>query len=81
MQGHEFIRQADGSNRLAVRNDAIRLTDPPRHYVPTSDQTKWISTIAELREAGGTICFSEDQSYAEIVLPAPYKLAIGFPSW
>ena len=69
---------ADGTAHRAIRNDAVRLKDPRRWYVPTTDRTKWVSTWEEFRAAGGTVSFSEDQAEIELLLPEPYKFSIQF---
>lgn len=75
----EFMMNAgNGTSVRAIRNDAIKMRNPDRWYVPTSEQTKWVSTWAEFKAAGGTTNFSEDQGEIELLLPAPFKFSIQF---
>jgi hypothetical protein len=66
----------DGVGRRVLRDDAIKHSG--RYYVPTTDQTKWVSNWTEFLEAGGNVCFSEDQTEIELLLPEPYKFGIRF---
>lgn len=78
MQAHEYTKDANGTLRQSVRLDAVRHNG--RLIVATTPETKWISTWAEFRAAGASMCWHEDQSGAELILPAPYKLSIQFPA-
>jgi len=78
MQAHEYMKVDNGTYREAVRPDAVKHAG--RLMVPTTDETKWIGTWAEFKAAGASICFHEDQSGADLILPAPYKLSIRFPN-
>lgn len=71
-------RPERGVCERVVRNDAVRLENPRRYYVPTSDKTKWVSTWEEFKAAGGVHCFSEDHGEIELLLPEPYKFSIQF---
>lgn len=70
-----YDREA-GVNRLVLRDDAIRYQG--RHIVPTSEQTKWVSTWDEFTAAGGNACFNESQTEIELRLPEPYKFGCNF---
>lgn len=61
-----------------IRDDAVKYRD--RYIVPTSDATKWVATWAEAQAAGLNICWNEDQTEIELLLPEPYKFSIQFPS-
>lgn len=85
MQGMTMVNTDEGARR-AIRQDAIRLSDG-RLFVPTEygrkdtpeRNTKWVGTWMEFHEVGGFVCFSEDQTYIELMLPEGYKFATGFP--
>lgn len=59
-----------------LRNDAVKWQG--RYYVPTTEQTKWVSTWEEFIAAGGTVCFNEGQTELELLLPEPWKFSIQF---
>ena len=61
-----------------IRGDAVKLRNPERWFVPTSDATRWVSTWDEFLAAGGIVSFSEDQAQIELLLPEPYKFSIRF---
>ena len=67
----------NGIGRRVVREDAVRDRDH-NYYVPTTDETKWVSSWEELLAAGGMICFNDDQTEIELLLPEPYKFSIQF---
>lgn len=59
-----------------IRGDAIKHRG--RYMVPTTDATKWVSNWAEFKAAGGQVCFTEEQTEIELLLPEPYKFSIKF---
>lgn len=64
-----------------LREDAIWHAG--RRYVPTiygeaSGNTQWVSTMNELRTAGGTMHFNEDQTEIVLTLPPGWKFSIRF---
>jgi hypothetical protein len=59
------------------REDAV--PHDGRWLVPTEyGKTKWVTTWAEFRVAGGVMGFAEDQTTITLSLPAPYKFSIQF---
>ena len=71
-------RPEQGAYRRIIRDDAVRLRNPDRWYVPTRVATKWVTTWEEFSAAGGKVAFSEDQAEVELLLPVPYKFSIHF---
>lgn len=68
----------NGTLSRAIRDDAVKHRD---HYtVPTTNKTKWVATWAELRAAGANVCWNEDQTEIELLLPEPFKFSIQFPN-
>ena len=59
-----------------MRHDAVPHFG--RHICPTTEATRWVSTWNEFLVAGGTVCFNEDQTELELLLPAPFKFSIKF---
>jgi len=65
-----------------MRRDAVQHDG--RWFVPTTDETKWVSSWSEflnVNKTAGVPCihFNEDQTEIRLSLPAPYKFAIDFP--
>jgi hypothetical protein len=71
-----MVKMPNGTCRRAIREDAVRYRG--RWFVPTREDTKWVDSLAELREVGGTINFNEDQTAIELLLPEGYKFGISF---
>jgi len=59
-----------------IRSDAEKVHG--RYIVPTSAKTQWVHTWADFKAAGGNLCFNEDQTEIELLLPEPYKFSIQF---
>lgn len=59
-----------------MRSDAVKYKD--RYEVPTTSATLWVSNMDEFRDAGGVMAFNGDQTEIEMLLPEPFKFAIGF---
>lgn len=59
-----------------VRDDAQRYDGHLRCF--TTAETKWVSSWAEFKAAGGEMLFAEDATEIHLRLPAPYKFACGF---
>lgn len=70
-------KKEDGTFGRIIRDDAVCVDRISHRYaVPTTSGTKWVSNMEEFREAGGDICFNEDQTEIELLLPEPYKFSI-----
>lgn len=59
-----------------LRSDAVKWAG--RYAVPTTADTKWVSNWQEFLDVGGVVCFCEDQTEIELLLPEPYKFGIKF---
>ena len=59
---------------IAAREDAV--IHMGREFVPTTNETKYVSSLAEMIAAGGTICFNEDQTEIYLTLPVGHKFSI-----
>lgn len=66
----------NGVGRRVMRSDAVKYRE--RWTVPTTNETKWVGNMEEFTAAGGMICFNEDQTEIELLLPEPYKFSIQF---
>lgn len=73
-----FTEFVNGIGRRFIRGDAQRDYRTGQYRVPTTDRTKWVSTWKEFKAAGGAVCFEDDQSRIELLLPEPYKFSIQF---
>lgn len=71
-------KMSNGTLRDIVREDAIQMRDPSRHYCPTTEATKYVDTWEDAKAAGMEVCFNEDQTEINLRLPAPYKFSIRF---
>lgn len=62
------------------RDDSVKTGSGAsfRDYVPTTPETKWISTWADFRAARGMLGFNEDQTEICLHLPVGYKFSIQF---
>lgn len=58
------------------REDAIWHNG--REYVPTTQKTKYVSTLKEFTEAGGITHFNEDQTEITLTVPEGAKFSIRF---
>lgn len=73
----EFLKSnSNGTCDRIIRNDAVKLRNPDRWYVPTRTETKWVSNMTEFYAAGGVVAFNEDQTEIELMLPEGYKFSI-----
>lgn len=63
-------------NERVVRDDAVKYQD--RYMVPTSKKTQWVTNWQEFRNSGGQLCFNEDHTEIELLLPEPYKFSVKF---
>lgn len=59
-----------------IREDAVLHMG--RYFVPTTGETKWVSTMEEFRAAGGIFAFNEDQTEIALRLPVGHKFSIRF---
>lgn len=76
----KLVRNDRGTSDRVIREDAVKHGDrwivPTRYGRNDGTDTKWVDTIEGFRAAGGEVCFNEDQTEIELLLPEGYKFSI-----
>lgn len=70
-------KMSNGTLRDIVREDAIQMRDPSRHYCPTTEATKYVDTWEDAKAAGMEVCFNEDQTRSTFASRRPTSSASG----